>query len=95
MQIRREDKNSKMAKSKISSKLVDNAIIEPSTDNTMRSHAKGDTYTYTLSYNINIQFLIAVFYMGTSGDCLGFIAGSLDLPNAEAMRDYYYQYSPR
>ena len=46
-----------------------------------------------MNFAINVQFLLSAFYLGHSGDSLGFIAGSLDLPDAQLMRQNYYRHS--
>lgn len=46
-----------------------------------------------MNFAINVQFLLAVFQLGHSGDYLGFIAGSLDLPGAQLIRKNYYSHS--
>ena len=39
-----------------------------------------------MNYQINIQLLLAAYYLGHSGDSLSFIAGSLNLPQAQHIR---------
>ena len=46
-----------------------------------------------MNFAINVQFLLAAFYLRHSGDSLGFIAGSLDLPGAHLIRNNYYRHS--
>ena len=48
-----------------------------------------------MNFAINVQFLLAAFYLGHSGDSLGFIAGSLDLPGAQLIRQNYYRHSDK
>lgn len=44
-----------------------------------------------MNYAVNVQFLLAAFYIGHSGNTLDFLMGSLDLPNAQTMHQHYYQ----
>ena len=44
-----------------------------------------------MNYAVNVQFILAVFYIGHSGKTLDFLMGSLDLPNAQTMHQHYYQ----
>ena len=46
-----------------------------------------------MNYAINVQFLLAAFYIGQSGNSLDFLMGSLDLPNAQTMHQHYYRNS--
>lgn len=46
-----------------------------------------------MNFAINVQLLIAAFYFGNSGDSLGFIAGSFDLPGAQLIQQNNYRHS--
>ena len=37
--------------------------------------------------------MLSAFYIGHSGDTLGFLAGSLDLPETQSVRHQYYRHS--
>ena len=46
-----------------------------------------------MHFAMNVQVLLAAFYLGHSGDSLGFIAASLDLPGAQLIRQNYFRHS--
>lgn len=46
-----------------------------------------------MNYTVNVQFLLCAYYLGHSGDSLGFIAACLDLLKAHNIRAHYYKNS--
>lgn len=46
-----------------------------------------------MDYTINVQFLLYAYYLGHSGDSLGFVAVSLNPAKAYLIRQNYYIHS--
>lgn len=44
-----------------------------------------------MNYSNNVQLLLMSYYLGHGGDSVGFIAASLDLPDAKSLRHHYYR----
>ena len=90
----RQNKKMKVRKESISNKK---AYIRPRQNELILSPSVRDVNIVRqrkfMNFAVNVQFLLAAFYLGHSGDSLGFIAGSLDLPDAQLLRQNYYRHS--
>ena len=64
------------------------------TEGRFRSEAPlGSIKKRFIDYDVNVQALLSAYFLGVSGDAIGLVLASLDMPNIDQWRHQYYRNS--